>query len=76
MTHPKKPSIVYRVNHKDHSGQNGYSFYGSRLAAEKLQARLNRINKTNDKVDFFEFQIKRKDFIRLLNQIATHADNG
>jgi hypothetical protein len=70
---------VYRVGLRDvWSEHKGYLFYSSKSEAEAEQKKDNkdRGNSMQDEVTEIEFDLTKKGVIEMLNQWASHPDNG
>lgn len=78
---------IYRVSHYTVGGESeGFSYYSSRIEAEKQQVIANREDREDDlgqigdehpgEVEEVEFALTKKGIIRLLNRWGGHADNG
>lgn len=72
---------IYKVNYESHQESNqGFSFHSSKVKAEKALAKFKKQSRgdfnPDSGIDIIETQITAKAIIGLLNQYATHNDNG
>lgn len=64
--------VAYRDNYSEH---NGYEYFLNKLEAKKADNK-NKGNPTRDDIEEIEFKLSKKGILSLLNQYASHNDNG
>lgn len=68
---------IYKVTRRRSFNEHaGYSYYSNKRKAEQEQRKENDGGNDNDEVQEYDFTLTKKGILELLEQVATHPDNG